>query len=68
MQAQKRRDNLRIKDSEHDLFVTIFQYEKLLRSYLANIEGEGEFGAMREMKSELLAFRASEQYTDCTMH
>lgn len=44
---------------------TIFQYEKLLRNYIANMGVLGEHGARKSLEAEVMRFRASEHFVDC---
>ncbi|MDT0594610.1 hypothetical protein [Glaciecola petra] len=45
---------------------TIFQYEKLLRNYIANMGILGEHGARKSLEAEVMRFRASEHFVDCS--
>ena len=48
-----------------DVSKTVFQYEKLLRAYIANTAILGERGAFKPLEDEVETFRASGQYADC---
>ena len=50
---------------QNDVSKTVFQYEKLLRAYIAATAILGERDAFKLLEDEVLAFRASDQYVDC---
>ena len=49
-----------------DVSKTVFQYENLLRAYIANSAILGEVGAFAPLEDEVMAFRASDQYVGCS--
>ncbi|MDT0595899.1 hypothetical protein [Glaciecola petra] len=50
---------------EIEVSKTVYQYENLLRSYIANTAILGERGAFKPLEDEVMAFRESDQYVDC---
>lgn len=70
--AEQRKNTLKPKYLLHKWQVknntleTIFQYEKLLRDYITNMGILGEHGAIKSLEAEVMRFRASEHFVDCS--
>jgi hypothetical protein len=67
--VQKKQDVLSqpnsLDSTEANVLSTIFNYEKLLKTYIDNIETLGEYGALHQLKPEVLAFKESSHYEGC---